>query len=209
MSDIKERVQTGNNGKIISEMDLLEYFNSKAYIWDHICSHDPEKLTYITELCSIMPGDRVLDIACGTGVMASHLIGTDADFITGIDLSNRMIEQARRKFSDPRLNFKVGNIYDFSTPCWNVAIIYSALPHFMDRIGLVNKLSRLLVQGGRFIVAHSESSRVINRVHNNQAQAISIELRSAAEESQVFRSKFNIDTLIDTDELYVFSGTLN
>ncbi len=46
-----------------------------------------------------LPPSRVLDVACGTGFLTSHLRGE----VTGIDQSARMLEIARRRLTDARL----------------------------------------------------------------------------------------------------------
>ncbi|MCC7325736.1 MAG: methyltransferase domain-containing protein [Burkholderiales bacterium] len=51
----------------------------------------------VLERAAIGPGDRVLDVACGTGVLslaAAARVGTDG-LVMGIDLSEKMVEAAR------------------------------------------------------------------------------------------------------------------
>ena len=60
----------------------------------------------IVELAKIKPGNKVLDIATGTGVVAlvaaQHLNHTG--HIQAIDLSENMLEQARQKFNKTDFN---------------------------------------------------------------------------------------------------------
>ena len=70
-------------------------------------------------------------------------------------------------------------------------------------------MARCLAPHGRFLVAHSESRAAINgRHHSPPVQAVSTTLRPAAQEAPVWEPFFALDTLIDTPELYVLSGTL-
>ena len=51
----------------------------------------------VLERAAIGPGDRVLDVACGTGVLAiaaAGKVGNDG-FVMGIDISEKMVEAAR------------------------------------------------------------------------------------------------------------------
>lgn len=185
---------------------IKDYFNQKASTWDELCFHEPDKLSRILSLCRISPGQRILDICTGTGVLIPLLIESGAGFIKGIDISRNMIARAEEKFSHPHVRFEVGNIYDFEEAGWDRAVIYSAYPHLMDRPRLAETLNRLLIPGGRFLVAHSESRRRINNIHSRHALKVSSPLQSAEKEASFFRGGFDIDTIIDSDELYLFSG---
>ncbi len=50
----------------------------------------------------IVPGDAVLDFACGTGLNVPPLRAAGAGEITGVDLSEAMLARARRKHPDVR-----------------------------------------------------------------------------------------------------------
>src|SRR5512143_941215 len=61
---------------------------------------------------SVRPGDRAVDVACGTGKLAAALAERVGPFgqVVGVDLAPRMIELARA--SQPavvQLEFRVGN----------------------------------------------------------------------------------------------------
>src|SRR5947199_5225391 len=61
------------------------------------------------DLAELAPGDRALDVACGTGDLALELarrVGPDGE-VVGIDFSSRMLELARRKARSIR--FEEGN----------------------------------------------------------------------------------------------------
>jgi 2-polyprenyl-3-methyl-5-hydroxy-6-metoxy-1,4-benzoquinol methylase len=46
------------------------------------------------ELLAPRPGERVLDLGCGTGHLTARIAETGAD-VVGIDASAEMVEQAR------------------------------------------------------------------------------------------------------------------
>lgn len=62
-------------------------------------------------------GERVLDVGCGTGVLASALgaTGHPAE-IQAVDLSEPYIELARRNNRDPRITYSVGDACDLPFP---------------------------------------------------------------------------------------------
>ncbi|MPZ48746.1 MAG: methyltransferase domain-containing protein [Dehalococcoidia bacterium] len=58
--------------------------------------HRDSLIPSLLNLLRIQPGERVLDIGCGQGVLAPHVAARGALY-TGVDLSRRMIERARRR----------------------------------------------------------------------------------------------------------------
>ena len=55
-----------------------------------------------------LKGKTILDLGSGTGVWGYSLLKKGAAYVYGIDLSEKMVEAARKKF--PELTFSVGNI---------------------------------------------------------------------------------------------------
>src|ERR1700692_868846 len=60
-------------------------------------------------LADIVPGGRVLDVACGTGVLTKALAETGAHVI-GIDASEGYLEGARRHRFHPNITYEQGDI---------------------------------------------------------------------------------------------------
>lgn len=187
---------------------VKEFFDARAAGWDETCFHDPARLAAVAALAQVHPGSRVLDIACGTGVMAPALLAFGPAKVTGVDLSDRMIAQARRKVRDPRVEFLACDVASLpGRGCYDVAVIYSAYPHFADRQALVHTVHRLLAPGGRFLVAHSEGRATINgRHHGPQVAAVSTPLRPAQQERAEWEALFRLDLLADTPQFYLLGG---
>jgi ubiquinone/menaquinone biosynthesis C-methylase UbiE len=69
------------------------------------------------EFVGVRDGEKVLDVGCGTGSLSATLARvTRAVKIVGIDPSNGFIEYARTQFSDPRVNFDVGDAQTLPYP---------------------------------------------------------------------------------------------
>src|SRR5215204_1972765 len=66
-----------------------EYEKNKAF------REEPsEDLPGLLHAISVLPPARVLDVACGTGFLTQHLLGSD---LTGLDQSEAMLEVGRRR----------------------------------------------------------------------------------------------------------------
>jgi len=104
----------------------------------------------------LVPGDRVLDIACGTGIvarLASERLGTAGD-IVGIDVSPDMLAVARRVAPD--IDWREGNAGALplrNGEQFDVVICQQGLQFFPDKSTAAAQMRRALKPGGRLAVA--------------------------------------------------------
>ena len=113
------------------------------------------------DLARIQPGEKVLDVGCGTGTLAKEVarrVGATGQ-VFGIDPGAQQIARARNKAS--RLNlpieFKVGVIehLDFPDQTFDVALSTIMMHHLSDtlkREGLA-EIFRVLKPNGRLVIA--------------------------------------------------------
>jgi trans-aconitate methyltransferase len=104
----------------------------------------------VIDLLAPRPGERILDIGCGTGSLTSDIAKTGAS-VLGIDLSEAMIEKSREKY--PQLSFAVANAETFRADETFDAVFSNAALHWMKRPEKVIESAWLaLDEGGRFVV---------------------------------------------------------
>ena len=188
--------------------EIRNFFDLCAETWDRSCSHDPAKIAAIVTLADLRAGARVADVACGTGVLFPEILSRGPGFLLGIDLSDKMIEKARGKFSDPRLHLIAADCFTVRASDFDTVFLYGAYPHFPDKARLAAHLAGMLKPGGRLMVAHSEGRNAINGYHKGERVGrISWDLRPAEEEAARFSEAFRIDMVADTEGIYLFSGT--
>jgi trans-aconitate methyltransferase len=76
----------------------------------------------------IAPGDRALDVGCGTGSLALALAArTEPAAITGIDIAAPYIAYAAGRSADPRLSFEVTDAAEMALPAASFDRCYSLL----------------------------------------------------------------------------------
>ncbi|MDL2273865.1 class I SAM-dependent methyltransferase [Oscillospiraceae bacterium OttesenSCG-928-G22] len=185
---------------------MRAFFDERAATWDTTVRHDAEKIMTIISLAGPLEGKTVLDAACGTGVLVPHLLSAGAARIVSLDLSPNMIEAAKQNYSDPRVRFVAGDLFDCSECGFDTVFLYSAYPHFLKKEKLFAHIRSLLAPSGRFVIAHSNSRMCINGGHSGKASDISTPLLPVGEEAARIAPWFDIDIQIDTDRLYVLSG---
>ena len=187
---------------------IKRFFDERAALWDTLGhSFYPAMLRGLLQAAGLKEGLRVLDIACGTGVMFPLLLESKPALLHGIDLSEEMVKHAREKASGAEVfaadlySYEPDEVYDF-------ALIYNAYPHFTDKALFAKKLHALLNKGGRFLLMHGAGRGEINARHNaSGAKPVSVPLLPCAEEAPNFEGLFQIDMMIDTDFAYAISGT--
>ena len=104
----------------------------------------------VLELAAPKPGDKVLDIGIGTGIFAVELrkYGTE---ITGIDVSERMLDIARSK---GLTNVAVGDAVslDFPDESFDIVISITALEFIKEYEKAISEMVRVCKKGGRVVV---------------------------------------------------------
>jgi SAM-dependent methyltransferase len=109
----------------------------------------------LAELAAIGPGDRVLDVGCGTGILARGAAGRvgPTGHVTGLDLNEGMLAVARQL--RPEIDWQQGDAVDlpFADGTFDVVASQFALMFFPDRVAALREMWRVLGPRGRLAVA--------------------------------------------------------
>ena len=187
---------------------IASYFDERARNWDDIAEPAGTKHIMMAKLAGCRQGLRVLDVGCGTGIMTQAYLDCGAAHITGIDLSREMVEKAKAKFStDDRVSFICGDVVEVECDgVFDCIVMYNMYPHVIDKKPLVEAVHRLLVPGGRFLVAHGMGRDALNAHHHNVPADVTSTLQPAQIALQDWTDRFDIDTFCDNDLHYFFGG---
>lgn len=109
------------------------------------------------EVAPPQPGDRVLDVACESGVVARaalEVVGPEGR-VSAIDLRPQMIEVAAATDVDRQIDWRVGDALDleFGDGAFDIVVCQQGLQFFADRLRAMNEMKRVLDVGGRVGVA--------------------------------------------------------
>ncbi len=190
--------------------EIAQYFDQRADEWDLCTCRTSPVQGAVASIAHIQPGSRVLDLGCGTGIMADVYIERNVREFIALDIAPRMVEIAQQKYChESRAQFICCDAlcYKDLEP-FDAVVIYNAYPHFLDKRALAEHISTLLKPHGRFIVAHSMGREQMNLHHANVPQSVKTELPPATEASLIWTPWFDIDSVVDAPGFYCFSGAL-
>ena len=100
---------------------------------------------------------HILDLGCGTGLeLEEYYLLNPSAKVTGIDLSQGMLNALKKKFADKDIILIEGSYFDipFSTGAFDCAVSVESLHHFTkeEKIPLYAKLHKALKESGYFIL---------------------------------------------------------
>ncbi len=192
----------------MDKKEIVSFFNSCADSWDADMVKVQWKIDKILDIAGVTEGKAVLDVACGTGVLIPDYINRKVSRCVAVDISERMIEIAKKKFGGyENIGFLCADAenLDFHDE-FDCVVIYNAFPHFVDRTLLFKSLSDALKANGRITVAHGMSREALLKHHSGRAEKVSTVLPEAEKMAEIMKTYFNTDTIISTDEIYIVSG---
>jgi SAM-dependent methyltransferase len=121
--------------------DAARYQNQHSFVWRYGAS--------LLELLDPQPGERILDIGCGTGQLTAEIARSGAQ-VVGLDNSADMLADARKNF--PELTFVLRDASGFDFPDPFDAVFSNAALHWVkDAEAAVTSIARALRPGGRFV----------------------------------------------------------
>ncbi len=100
-----------------------------------------------------LEGKHVLDLGCGYGWHCKYSAEKGAAQVLGIDLSQKMIEEAKRRNRDGKIAYRVCGIEEYEYPKhrWDLVISNLAL-HYIEDIGRIfQKVHQTLKPNGSFL----------------------------------------------------------
>jgi len=170
---------------------------AQAYEDLHVAALFAEWAPRVLDAAAAGEGDDLLDVACGTGVLARAALARvgPQGRVTGLDRSRAMLVVAER--IAPAVMWRQGDATDlsFDDASFDVVVSQFGLMFFEDRAGAVREMLRVLRPAGRIAVA------VWDALEASPAYPIEVELLerlAGTRAAEALRAPF---VLGDKDEL--------
>ncbi len=119
--------------------------------YDEISRQIADSIQHAVDRLAPQPGERILDLATGTGWTARQVAVSGAQ-VTGVDIAEDKVEAART-ISDPAIDFQVGDAeaLPFADDSFDAVISTCGIQFVWKPEDAVAELSRVLRPGGRFV----------------------------------------------------------
>lgn len=100
-----------------------------------------------------LPGKNVLDLGCGFGWFSRFAAGEGAATVLGVDVSEKMLERARRETGDTGVTYERADLERYAPPAGLFDLAYSSLAfHYVENLaGLFKRLHGALKPGGALV----------------------------------------------------------
>lgn len=142
---------------LLEKMD--DFFNKRADIYDNHMLIDLELDEFYEEIAKAVISERddfsLLDLGCGTGLELIRLFEKyPSVYVTGIDLSQKMLEKLKLKYPDKNINLLCGSYFDIPFGNgYDVVLSTYSLHHFNqeEKLFLYRKIHTSLSENGIFI----------------------------------------------------------
>ncbi len=178
---------------------------AEAYESLHVPALFEQWAPRVLDAASVQPGSRVLDVACGTGVLARQAAGrVGADgVVAGIDPGAGMLAVAGRLA--PTVEWRQGTAESlpYSDQDFDAVVSQFGLMFFTDRRQALGEMLRVLAPGGSLAVA------VWDTLENSTAYRVEVDLleRSAGKAAaDALRAPFVLGDPEELTELFENAG---
>ena len=164
---------------------MAEFFENRLNGYDeHMMSGIEAADEFYPFTASLLPtakGSRVLDLGCGTGLeLEKYFPLCPSARVTGIDLSEAMLNALKKKFTDKDITLIVGSYFDvpLGENVFDAAVSVESLHHFTkdEKIPLYKKLHTALRANGYLILTdYFAATDDEEQTHRNNLNALKAE----------------------------------
>jgi len=157
----------------------------------------------IAKLAGMAPGQQVLDVGCGTGVLARAAVERvgDASLVCGVDLNDSMLHVAREL--TPAIDWRQSDAakLPFADESYNVVVSQFMLMFAPDPTAVLRELWRVLSTGGTLAVAVWSESGIYSDLAKFAREHDLVDVAESFESFFTLADKRALGVLLDDAEV--------
>lgn len=138
------------------DSEIVEQFTKQAIPFTELPGH-LDSIQMLIEMSQVAGDDLVLDVACGPGLVACEFAKM-AQHVTGIDLTEKMIEQAKKRQNElglANLTWDIGTVspLPYASASFSVVITRYSFHHFLEPKAVLREMIRVCKPNGIVLIA--------------------------------------------------------
>jgi len=142
-------------------------FDKMAVRYDYSMGRNSRKFyRLLLAQVELKQGANVIDVGCGTGTILRYMADACPINGYGIDMTDNMIEQAKRKCPEMDIRLSRCEETPFDSSTFNVITVCMAYHHFSDKAGFVKEAARIIKPGGSLYIADPYFPGIVRGVMN-------------------------------------------
>ena len=151
-------------------MNHREYFNELAPNWDSNLLTE-EKIKPLFELLSLNKYETILDGGTGIGNLLPFLLKRldNGSTVIAIDFASEMTKRAKKRFSSENVTFITADVcyLPFENGYFTTLLYFGLFPHIIGKTDALREAKRVLIPGGKIVIAHPMSRDEMNKFHGS------------------------------------------
>lgn len=163
--------------------------------------------TRVADAAQVQPGHRVLDVACGTGVLAREISARTGatGYVAGLDPSAGMLAVA--KALAPTVDWRRGaaESMPFTDGLFDAVVCQFGLMFFADRNRAIREMLRVTTPGGRMVVVVWDA---LGNIPAYAAEVALLERLAGVEAAEALRAPFALGDREVLDALFAGAGAV-
>ncbi|NNE96305.1 MAG: methyltransferase domain-containing protein [Acidimicrobiales bacterium] len=178
---------------------------ARAYEALHVPALFGQWASPVLDAAGVKPGDAVVDVACGTGVLARHALNRvgSSGRVVGLDVGAGMLAVAAD--IEPDIEWIEGNAGDlpFDDAEFDAVVSQFGLMFFPNRAGAISEMLRCLRSGGHAVVAVWDS---LERSGPYQITVDLLQRRAGTAAADALRAPFVLGDISELSALFAGAG---
>jgi ubiquinone/menaquinone biosynthesis C-methylase UbiE len=135
---------------------IVDQFTKQAIPFTQLPGH-LDSIQMLIELSKVSGEDNVLDVACGPGMVACEFAKV-ARQVRGIDITEKMIEQAKKRQQEMKLSnvsWDIGTVLPlpYDSASFSTVVTRYSFHHFLDPKAVLNEMVRVCKKDGIVLIA--------------------------------------------------------
>ena len=135
-----------------------------------------DRLRFFAGHFRLQPGERVLDIGCGSGRLipiVCEQIGPHGSLVE-LDFAPGMLELGRSKANGNNVTFVAGDAHSLplADRDFDKVIALALLPHLDNKAAALKEFHRVLKPNGMLVIAHQMGRAALDRLHGESSEPV-------------------------------------